>query len=131
KPVALNSADARLVAAAAQEAARRHVLCMPAHCMRFWTGWDWLKDRVADHSLGRLRALTLQRMGSRPDWSRDYYNDPTRCGGALFDLHVHDADIVLWLFGAPSAVSSAGHVDHIVTRYIYDGADATRTAPAI
>lgn len=119
KPVALSSAKAREVATAASEAARNGVLCMPAHCMRFWTGWDWLKSRVDDRSLGHLRALTLQRMGSRPGWSRDYYNDPARCGGALFDLHIHDADIVLWLFGTPKFVSSAGDVDHIVTRYHY------------
>lgn len=124
KPVALSSAKAREVAAAAEEAARNGTLAMPAHCMRFWSGWDWLKSRVEDHSLGRLKALTLQRMGSRPGWSRDYYNDPSRCGGALFDLHIHDADIVLWLFGPPSTVSSVGHVDHIVTRYTYDKPDA-------
>ncbi|MCW5769944.1 MAG: Gfo/Idh/MocA family oxidoreductase [Phycisphaeraceae bacterium] len=124
KPVALSSAKAREVAAAAEEAERQHVLCMPAHCMRFWSGWDWLKARVNDWSLGPLRALTLQRMGSRPGWSRDYYNDPARCGGALFDLHIHDADIVLWLFGPPASVSSAGHVDHIVTRYHYTHRDA-------
>lgn len=119
KPIALSSADARAVADAARAALARSILCMPAHCMRFWSGWDWLKDRVTDRSLGALKALTLQRMGSRPGWSRDYYTDPSLCGGALFDLHVHDADIVLWLLGPPAAVSSAGHVDHIVTRYIY------------
>lgn len=120
KPVALSSARAREVAGMAAEAARRGILCMPAHCMRFWTGWDWLKARVEDHSLGSLGSLILQRAGSRPGWSREYYNDPARCGGALFDLHIHDADIVLWLFGPPRSVSSAGHVDHIVTRYEYD-----------
>lgn len=124
KPVALSSADAVRVAEAAREAAARNVLCMPAHCMRFWTGWDWLKERVADRSLGALRALTLQRMGSRPNWSREYYADPSQCGGALFDLHIHDADIVLWLLGVPDGVSSAGHVDHIVTRYHYNSPGA-------
>lgn len=119
KPVALSSVRAREVAGVAAEAAGRGVACMPAHCMRFWTGWDWLKARVLDRSLGGLRALTLQRMGSRPGWSREYYNDPARCGGALFDLHIHDADIVLWLFGAPASVSSMGDVDHIVTQYEY------------
>lgn len=123
KPIALSSADAQRVADAARLAHNRGVLCMPAHCMRFWTGWDWLKARVEDGSLGRLRALTLQRMGSRPGWSRDYYNDRSRCGGALFDLHIHDADIVLWLLGTPQTVSSAGDEDHIITRYGYTDAE--------
>lgn len=128
KPVALSSARAREVAQAAADARTRGVLCMPAHCMRFWNGWDWLKARVqeaqdgsrgpnGEWGLGKLRALTLQRMGSRPGWSPAYYNDPARCGGALFDLHIHDADVVLWLLGAPDEVSSVGHVDHIVTQY--------------
>lgn len=125
KPVALSSARAREVAQAAADARKRGVLCMPAHCMRFWNGWDWLKARVDEGAaggglgLGRLRGLTLQRMGSRPGWSPAYYNDPARCGGALFDLHIHDSDVVLWLFGAPDEVSSVGHVDHIVTQYRY------------
>ena len=124
KPMALSSVEARHVFEAAREAGERGVLAMPAHCMRFWSGWDWLKDRVTDRSLGSLRSLTLQRMGSRPNWSKEYYADPAQCGGALFDLHVHDADIVLWLLGAPARVASAGHVDHIVTRYHYDDPNA-------
>lgn len=130
KPVALTSLEARVVAEAARAASARGLLCMPAHCMRFWSGWDWLKARVTDRAFGPLRALTLQRMGSRPDWSRSYYTDVARCGGALFDLHVHDADIVLWLLGAPSTVSSVGHTDHIVTQYRYTSPDAPRVVVA-
>src|SRR4029453_5583634 len=54
-----------------------------------------------------------------PAWSPAFYGDPARSGGALFDLHVHDADLVRWLFGAPGAVTSTGTLDHVTTLYRY------------
>jgi predicted dehydrogenase len=114
KPVALRSADVRRLADAARGATTR---CMPAMCMRFWPGWDWLRERVRDGSLGKLRALTLQRLGAGPNWASEFYRDPERSGGALFDLHIHDADFVYWLFGPPRAVASAGTLLHHTTLY--------------
>jgi predicted dehydrogenase len=114
KPVALRASDvARLESAA--EAARR--VCMPAMCMRFWPGWDWLARAVADGTHGRVRSAVFRRLGSRPGWSRGFYDDPERSGGALCDLHVHDADFVRWCFGAPDSVASAGSLDHVTTLY--------------
>lgn len=117
KPVAVTSADVRRVVDAARDSGRT---CMPAMCMRFWPGWDWLKDRVTDRAFGRVLSATFTRVGSRPDWSRGFYHDPARTGGAMFDLHVHDADIILWLFGPPRAVRSMGSIDHITTLYEYN-----------
>jgi len=115
KPVALRSADVARLADAARAA---RTLCMPAHCMRFWPGWDWLKERVADGSLGPAQSAVFQRLGTRPKWS-SFYSDPARTGGALVDLHIHDADFVRWLFGDPFEVASAGSLDHVTTLYRY------------
>ena len=115
KPVALRSADVARLAAAARAA---RTLCMPAHCMRFWPGWDWLKERVADGSLGPVQSAVFQRLGTRPKWS-SFYADPARTGGALVDLHIHDADFVRWLFGDPFEVASTGSLDHVTTLYRY------------
>jgi predicted dehydrogenase len=115
KPVALRSADVARLADAARTA---RTLCMPAHCMRFWPGWDWLKERVADGSLGSVKSAVFQRLGTRPKWS-SFYADPSRSGGALVDLHIHDADFVRWLFGDPAEVSSTGSLDHVTTLYRY------------
>lgn len=121
KPVAITSQDTQRVIDAAQKSGR---LCMPAMCIRFWPGWDWLKDRVSDSSFGRVLSATFTRVGSRPDWSR-FYSDPARSGGAMFDLHVHDADYILYLFGPPRAVRAMGSIDHITTMYDY-GNDGPR-----
>ncbi len=115
KPVALRSADVARLADAARAA---RTLCMPAHCMRFWPGWDWLKERVVDGSFGRVKSAVFQRLGTRPLWS-SFYADYARTGGALIDLHIHDADFVRWLFGDPEDVSSTGSLDHITTLYRY------------
>lgn len=114
KPVAIRAEDVRRLVEVARGAG---LVCMPGMCMRFWPGWDWLKARVTDGSLGRVRGATFTRLGSRPGWSRAFYADPSRSGGAIFDLHVHDADAVLWLFGRPREVASTGSIDHVVTQY--------------
>lgn len=114
KPVAVHAADIRRIAEAASSAGR---VCMPAMCMRYWPGWDWLRDRVRDGSLGAVRSAVFTRLGCRPDWSDAFYKDPDRTGGALNDLHVHDADVIRWLFGDPETVVSTGSLDHVTTLY--------------
>ncbi len=114
KPVALDPAQIGRIDRAAQRARR---LVMPAMCMRFWPGWSWLKSRVEERTFGAVRSSVFQRLASPPAWSREFYGDPRRSGGALFDLHVHDVDAVHWLFGKPASVRSTGDFDHITTLY--------------
>jgi predicted dehydrogenase len=116
KPVALSSAQALRLAAAAAASPR---LCMPAMCMRFWPAWDWLRRAIRSGELGGVRSAVFRRLGSRPGWASEFYGDLERCGGALFDLHVHDADFVRWCFGEPAAVASTGSLDHVTTLYHY------------
>ncbi|MGH8597225.1 MAG: Gfo/Idh/MocA family protein, partial [Gammaproteobacteria bacterium] len=86
-------------------------------CMRFWPDWVWLKDRIDDQTFGQCTGLTLTRIGSVPSWSQAFYGDASRCGGALCDLHIHDADFVRYCFGDPSRVFSAGTINHVTTVY--------------
>lgn len=116
KPVALTADAVARVASAARTA---RTLCIPAMCMRFWPAWSWLKDRVADGSLGAVRSATFHRLGANPTWS-PFFADTTRSGGALIDLHIHDADFVCHLFGPPREVSSAGTINHVTTAYRFD-----------
>jgi len=118
KPVALDPAAAEQLGLAAEEAS---VVCMPAQCIRFWPGWDWLISTVDDGSLGRLLRLDLRRLSSRPDWSGGFYDDRSRSGGVVYDLHVHDADLILRLVGDPEVVTVSGTPDHFSV--VYDFAD--------
>jgi predicted dehydrogenase len=116
KPVALRARDVQRLTTAARKAQR---LCMPAMCMRFWPGWTWLKDAVDSGTYGRVRSAVFRRLATPPAWSRGFYGDAEKCGGALFDLHVHDADFVRHLFGPPRALVSTGTLDHVTTLYRY------------
>ncbi len=99
-------------------------IVMPAMCMRFWPGWDWLKEVVADHRYGRVLGATFRRVVSHP--GGEFYLDGKQCGGALLDLHIHDTDFVSHCFGRPRAVTSTGYskvtgaIDHVLTQYHYD-----------
>lgn len=114
KPLAISSADVQRLAEAANRSER---LCMPAMCMRFWPGWDWLREHIRRGTFGAVKSAVFSRLGTRPGWNPAFYADPSRSGGALFDLHIHDADFVRWCFGEPSSVSSSGSLDHVTTLY--------------
>ncbi len=116
KPIALDPKAVKKLADAARKAGR---IAMPAMCMRFWPGWRWLKSRVDDGEYGALESVVFQRLASPPAWATDFYRDAKRSGGALVDLHIHDADLVQWLFGAPTSIASTGALDHVTTLYRY------------
>lgn len=116
KPVALRAREVVSLMAAARKA-RRH--CLPAMCMRFWPGWAWLKQAIDARTFGRVESAVFRRLAAPPAWSREFYADPARSGGALFDLHVHDADFVRHCFGAPAALVSTGSLAHVTTLYRY------------
>jgi predicted dehydrogenase len=116
KPVAIRAADAEKLADAAL---RAKTYCMPAMCMRFWPGWSWLAERIRAGSFGAVRSAVFRRQGSRPSWSKGFYEDYALSGGALFDLHVHDADFVRWTFGGPARVAATGSLDHVTASYVY------------
>ena len=88
--------------------------------MRFWPAWRWLAERVRSGEFGAVRSASFRRLASPPAWAPEFYRDPARTGGALVDLHVHDADFVRFCFGEPSAVASTGDLDHVTTLYRFD-----------
>lgn len=121
KPVSLEVDEIERLAGEATRAGR---VCMPAMCMRFWPEWSWLADGIrggASDDTGPLRAVSLERLGTMPGWGGGFYGDPTRSGGALFDLHIHDTDFICGAIGVPEAVTSVGDSAHVATIYHYGG----------
>jgi len=124
KPMARTSALCREIVEAAASA---QTYFMPAMCMRFWPGWDWLKQAVENNTYGKVLAARFRRVSGPPGWSRGSYFKGTESGGGLFDLHIHDTDFIQHCFGRPKAVFSQGQsvfsgaVDHVVTQYIVEG----------
>jgi predicted dehydrogenase len=83
---------------------------MIAQCIRFWPEYVWLKRAIDAATYGPLRALHLRRQTSVPTYSLDnWINNPELAGGAILDLHVHDVDYALHLFGKPRSVFAQGY----------------------
>ena len=125
KPLARTSAAARDIVEAERSAAG---FIMPAMCLRFWPGWSWLKQVVAEQRYGKILAARFWRMSAMPTWSKQgTYTGSSNIGGALFDLHIHDVDFIQFLFGLPARVFSTGvsapdgSIDHVVTQYLFPG----------
>ncbi len=100
-----------------------------AQCIRFWPEYEVLAQMVEDGDLGDIRAARFVRQSPTPAWaSNDWLMDNELSGGALLDLHVHDVDFILSIFGTPNAVMAQGTnivsegapVDHVDTQYMYD-----------
>lgn len=125
KPLTVNLKDSDLIVAASKKSKGS---LMPAHCMRFWPEWTWLKEAVQSKRYGNVHSATFKRFASTPTWSaNNWILQPELSGSALFDLHIHDTDFVRFLFGDPKSVFSVGNggkatkggIDHIVTSYLY------------
>lgn len=122
KPLAPTLAAADRIIAAAKTA---DVMTQVGHCIRFWPEYQALRQYVRDSSDGRLLSLSLIRQSSRPDYTvENWANQEQRSGGAALDLHIHDTDFALALFGPPRTVHSRAVFDysgpsHIFTVYDY------------
>jgi 1,5-anhydro-D-fructose reductase (1,5-anhydro-D-mannitol-forming) len=126
KPITTDPGDARRVVAAA---ARSKGMLMVAHCLRFWPEYAWAKREVVERRLfGRVVAASFRRLSATPDWSwSNWIIDSRRRADAANELHIHDADMVRYLFGEPEAVwasgavgvISRGGVDHLIAHYRY------------
>ena len=135
KPMALSLKDCDRMLAAAK-AARRQLLV--AHCVRFFPENAYVRRLVRSGRYGKVVAADFSRFIAPPKWSpkgADWFLDEQKSGGVLFDVHIHDADYVLGLFGRPESVSSVAHrngrdfVDHTSTAYRYgDGKVVTSSS---
>jgi predicted dehydrogenase len=108
------------------DAARRSgKTLMTAQCLRFWPAYEYLKSCVESERFGRTISAYFFRGGGRPTWSwNNWILNAGMSGGCLLDQHIHDVDMVQWLFGMPTAVSSSGRnvvpgsgYDAVSTRY--------------
>ncbi|MEM8737928.1 MAG: Gfo/Idh/MocA family oxidoreductase [Planctomycetota bacterium] len=127
KPLARTYEQAVQLADAAEEAWREHrAVSMCAMCMRFWPGWDWLKNTIDAQAYGPVRAATFRRVASFP--GGPFYSDGQASGGALLDLHIHDADFIRHAFApetdpdtiqvtAQGYTQITGEPDHVFASY--------------
>ncbi|MBR5738274.1 MAG: Gfo/Idh/MocA family oxidoreductase, partial [Verrucomicrobia bacterium] len=123
KPMARTLAQTLEMKAAAEESGK---ILMPAQCVRFFPEWSYLKRLIDDGRYGKVVAARFRRVSEAPGWGVSSFLKGQESGGALYDLHVHDLDFVLYCFGMPKAVFArgatyaSGAVDHVMANYIYE-----------
>ena len=104
KPVALTVAEGE---AMIQKAAETGCRVQVGQVIRFWDEYVALRDMVKKNQYGRVVNANFRRISPRPDWGwNDWLLDATLSGGAAQDLHIHDMDYVLSVFGEPKTFFS-------------------------
>ena len=107
KPMAISSANADAMLAAAQKAGK---ILMVAQVLRFIPAYRQLREIIRSGAVGKPRMATFRRRCAAPFWSA-WLSDPARSGGAIIDLLIHDIDFILHTFGEPETVSAVGIED--------------------
>lgn len=88
---------------AARESDRR---LMIGQCLRFFPDYSFLKNAVDSGSFGKPLAAAFRRQSAPPKWAwENWYMNPELSGGCLMDMHIHDLDMIRYLFGEPQTVS--------------------------
>jgi predicted dehydrogenase len=105
KPMTLSEREA---AALLEEAKRSNRTLMVGQILRFSPPYEALADAL--QTAGPVRSAAFRRRCAAPTWSR-WLTDPSRSGGGVFDLLIHDADYCISLWGMPESVRAIGYDD--------------------
>jgi predicted dehydrogenase len=85
-----------------------------------------VKEAIDDGRYGRVLSARFRRVAEAPAWGQSTFLDGKKSGGALLDLHIHDADFVRFCFGEPKSIYAQGHtkvsgeIDHVLAQYEVD-----------
>jgi predicted dehydrogenase len=133
KPMALSLRDAQN----AYEAAERNgVWIYVAQVLQFYRQSEVLHELVAGKEYGNPLDAYFTRLSACPKWVRDgWLFDSKKSGLVPYDLHIHDLDLIVSLFGKPenfSFTSCGGpgrkYSEHYRFSYAYDGFNAVAEA---
>lgn len=107
KPLALTVSDSLKIMRCAEEAKRKVGV---GHCIRFWPSYVELRRIILDGDLGKIHSASFERYTPAPNWSTDgWLLSIKHSGGPLIDLHIHDSDFILSVFGMPDSVLTTGN----------------------
>ena len=124
KPVALTAEEGK---AMQEKSEATGCQVQVGQVIRFWDEYVELKKIVESGVYGKVINANFRRLSSRPTWGwENWLLDDKRSGGAGQDLHIHDVDYVLSLFGEPkqfySVKNSVGEKNSYVNTIMqYDG----------
>lgn len=125
KPMARTVAEAEAMIAVSKETGKT---LMSAYCNRFYTAARTAKELIDSGKLGTVRSAEFVRTGGPcPSGWNMWFRDGALSGGAPLDLHIHDVDMIRWMFGMPKSVSMVAKstmtkdgYDYLTANLIYD-----------
>lgn len=104
KPMALNPDECGQMLAAAKESGKQLMIGM---CLRFDPLYLELKKMIDEETYGKVYEAHFERLSGLPGWGFEgWFRDYARSGGVALDMHIHDVDMIRFLFGEPTAVSA-------------------------
>ena len=102
KPAALSLADAQEMYEAADRAGRHLYV---AQVLQFTREVETLHKVVRDGRYGKPLDACFERLSARPGWVQGSWLFEKEKSGLLpFDLHIHDLDMMVSVFGEPQSV---------------------------
>jgi predicted dehydrogenase len=124
KPMGRTSEDAKAIADAAAKSNKCFTIGM---CIRAWPEYRYVYDQLKNNKYGKVKNAFFKRFSPNmagKAWN-DWFSKEELCGGALLDLHLHDIDQIVALFGRPKSVTSTGSkavrsdssTDHVFSFY--------------
>ncbi len=103
KPIALSCADAVDML---DEAQRCGVNLYVAQVLQFTREAAVLREAVKSGEFGRPLDAYFERLSACPRWAKDgWLFDVNKSGLLPYDLHIHDLDLIVSVFGTPEAYS--------------------------
>jgi UDP-N-acetylglucosamine 3-dehydrogenase len=104
KPLALHVDTVDRMISAARRAG---VKFMAAQTLRFWPEYVKIKQLMDEGVFGRLEAVATSRLAQPSNWSQ-WFKDPAKSGGTLYDLLLHDIDYLRYALGPINSVYAVG-----------------------
>ncbi len=116
KPVALTCREADMMLEAAKETGCN---VQVGQVIRFWDEYVELRKIIESGVYGRVVNANFRRISPVPTWGwNNWLRDVSLSGGAAQDLHIHDTDYVLSLFGEPDTFHSVKNTIGEANSYI-------------
>jgi predicted dehydrogenase len=116
KPVALTAEEGDLLL---EKSARCGCNVQIGQVIRFWDEYVKLAEIVKAGTYGKVINANFRRISPIPTWGwNDWLLKTELSGGAAQDLHIHDMDYALSLFGEPKKMYSAKNIKGEANSYI-------------
>lgn len=124
KPVALTKEEGKKLIEKAEKCGAQ---VQVGQVVRFFDEYAALAEMIKDERYGKVVNANFRRLSPIPLWGfENWLLDPNRSGGAGQDLHIHDVDYALSVFGKPNKIWSVKNAlgaenDYVNTIMQYDG----------